>query len=165
MMFWKLQKYARKHYNEEDRDDTVVQDLKSMFFYSLTSKVQTEFPSQWFLTMSPRLEEKCSSSITSINITKGQSNEGQSKLSLLCCCSVAKSCSTLCDPMACSTPGFSLLHRLLGFAQTHVLCVGHAIRPSHPLLPAPPFAFHFSQHQDLSQLVSFLHQVAKVLGL
>ena len=28
------------------------------------------------------------------------------------CCSVAKSCTTLCDPMNCSTPGFPVLHYL-----------------------------------------------------
>ena len=28
------------------------------------------------------------------------------------CCSVAQSCSTLCDPMDCSTPGFAVLHHL-----------------------------------------------------
>ena len=36
------------------------------------------------------------------------------------CCSVAKSCLTLCDPMDRSTPGFPVLHYLLEFAQTHV---------------------------------------------
>ena len=36
------------------------------------------------------------------------------------CCSVAKLCPTLCDPMICSTPGFSVLHYLPEFAQTHV---------------------------------------------
>ena len=35
-------------------------------------------------------------------------------------CSVTKSCSTLYDPMDCSTPGFPVLHHLLEFAQTHV---------------------------------------------
>ena len=29
-----------------------------------------------------------------------------------CCCSVAQSCLTLCDPMDCSTPGFLVLHYL-----------------------------------------------------
>ena len=29
-----------------------------------------------------------------------------------CCCSVTKSCLTLCDPMDCSTTGFPVLHRL-----------------------------------------------------
>ena len=46
------------------------------------------------------------------------------------CCSVAQSCSTLCDPMDCSTPGFPVLHYLLEFAQTHVYWVGDAIQPS-----------------------------------
>ena len=48
---------------------------------------------------------------------------------------VAKSCLTLCDSMACSTPGFHVLHYLPEFAQTHVHLVGDAIQPSHPLLP------------------------------
>ena len=50
-----------------------------------------------------------------------------------CCCSVAQLDPTLCDPMDCSTPGFSVLHHLLEFAQTHVHWVGDAIQPSHPL--------------------------------
>ena len=37
-----------------------------------------------------------------------------------CCCSVAKSYVTLCDPVNCSTPGFPVLQYLLEFAQTHV---------------------------------------------
>ena len=37
-----------------------------------------------------------------------------------CCCSVTKSCLTLCDPMNCSTPGFPVLHYLPEFPQTHV---------------------------------------------
>ena len=32
----------------------------------------------------------------------------------------AQSCTTLCDPMACSTPGFLVLHRLPELVQTHV---------------------------------------------
>ena len=34
--------------------------------------------------------------------------------------SVAQSCSTLCDPMDCSTPGLLVHHQLLEFTQTHV---------------------------------------------
>ena len=34
-----------------------------------------------------------------------------------CCCSVAKSCPTLCNPMDCSTPGFPVFHSLLEFAK------------------------------------------------
>ena len=29
-----------------------------------------------------------------------------------CCCSVTKSCPTLCNPMDCSMPGFPVLHQL-----------------------------------------------------
>ena len=81
------------------------------------------------------------------------------------CCSVAKPCLTVCDPMDCSTPSFPVLHYLPEFAQTHVDWVNDAIQPSHPLLfPSPP-AFYISQHQVLFQCVGFLHQMAKVLGL
>ena len=41
--------------------------------------------------------------------------------SIICCCSVAQSCLTLCNSMDCSTSGFTVLHYLLEFAQTHVL--------------------------------------------
>ena len=78
-------------------------------------------------------------------------------------CLVTKSCLTLCDPMNCSTLGFPTLHCLSEFAQTHVHWVGDAIQPSHPLLPSSPPALNLSQHQDLCQWVSSLHQVAKVL--
>ena len=48
-------------------------------------------------------------------------------------------CSTLCDPMACSTPGLPVHHQLPKFTQTHVYWVSDAIQPSHPLLsPSPP---------------------------
>ena len=64
-----------------------------------------------------------------------------------CCCSVAKSCLTLCDPKDCSTPGFLVLYCLLEFAQTHIHWVSDAIQPSHPLLPPSPPALNLSQHQ------------------
>ena len=51
--------------------------------------------------------------------------------------SVTQSCSTLCDPMHCSTPGLPVHHQLLEFTQTHVHWVADAIKPSHPL--SPPF--------------------------
>ena len=37
-----------------------------------------------------------------------------------CCCSVAKSCPTLCETMNCSTSGFPILHHLPEFAPIHV---------------------------------------------
>ena len=53
--------------------------------------------------------------------------------------SVAHSCPTLCDPMNHSTPGLPVHHQLPEFTQTHVLGVGDAIQPSHPLSsPSPP---------------------------
>ena len=39
------------------------------------------------------------------------------KVNHLCCCSAAKSCLTLWVPMDCSTPGPSVLHCLMEFAQ------------------------------------------------
>ena len=37
-----------------------------------------------------------------------------------CCCSVAKLCSTLCNPLDCSITGFPVLYYLPEFAQIHV---------------------------------------------
>ena len=82
-----------------------------------------------------------------------------------CCCSVAKWCLTLCDPMDCSTPDFALFHYLLEFAQIHVHWVCDAIQSSHPLSSPSPPAFNLFQHQGLLQRVSSSHQVAKVLEL
>jgi len=50
------------------------------------------------------------------------------------CGSIAKSYSTLHDPMDCSTPGFSVPHHLLKFAWVHVHWIGDAIQQSHPLI-------------------------------
>ena len=51
--------------------------------------------------------------------------------------SVTQSCPTLCDPMNRSTPGLPVHHQLPESTQTHVLWVGDAIQPSHPLLLLP----------------------------
>ena len=50
-----------------------------------------------------------------------------------CCYSCSSSCLTLCDPMDCSMPGFSVRHYLSEFAQTHMHWVSDAIQPSHPV--------------------------------
>ena len=47
----------------------------------------------------------------------------QAQLSL-----IAPSCPTLCDPIACSTPGFPVHHQLPELAQTHVHRVGDSIQ-------------------------------------
>ena len=84
---------------------------------------------------------------------------------LLCCCSVAQSCLTLCDPMDCSTTGF------LSFAISQnllKLMSIESVMPSnqfHPLSSSSLPAFSLSQHQGLFKWVGPWHQVAKVLVL
>ena len=65
--------------------------------------------------------------------------------------------------MDCSTPGFLVHRQVLELAQTHVHGVGDAIQPSYPLSSPSPPAFSLSQHQGLSQWISSLYQVDKVL--
>ena len=62
-----------------------------------------------------------------------------------CCCPIAKSCLTLCNPLGCSTPGFPVLHSLPEFTQTHVRWVSATFQPSHSLLlPSSPALPSFS---------------------
>ena len=70
---------------------------------------------------------RCYGSIKSLLFT--------SKCSHLCC-SFAKSCLTLCDPMDRRTPGFPVLHHLLEFAQTHLLS-----RWCHPTISSSVIPF------------------------
>ena len=77
--------------------------------------------------------------------------------------SVAQSCLTLCDPMDCSTTDFPVHQQLLELTQTHVHWVCDAIQSSHPLSSPSSPVFNLFQHQGLSQWVSSLHQVARVL--
>ena len=72
---------------------------------------------------------------------------------------------TLCGPIACSTPGFPVLHHLPELAQTHVHRVGDAIQPSHPLSSPSPLTFILSQYQGLFQCVSSSLKVDKGLEL
>ena len=76
--------------------------------------------------------------------------------------SVTQLCSTLCDPMNHSTPGFLVQYQLPESTQAHVHWVGDAIQPSHTL--SSP-ALNLAQHQALFQWVSSSHQVDKVLEL
>ena len=73
---------------------------------------------------------------------------------IYCCCSVARSCLTICNPMDCSIPGFPSLHHLLELAQTQVHWVGDAIQPSHPLLPPSPPAFNPASGSSLMSWLS-----------
>ena len=52
-------------------------------------------------------------------------NCGSGSQASTCCCSVAQSCLTLCDPVDCSTSGFPVHHQLPELAQTHVHWVWH----------------------------------------
>ena len=69
-------------------------------------------------------------------------------LPFCCCCSVAKSCPTLCNPMDCSMPGSSVLHYLSEFAQAYAQWVSDAIQTSHSRSPS-------SSPLNLSQSESF----------
>ena len=97
-----------------------------------------------------------------------------------CCCSVAKSCPNLCNPMDYSMPGYPVSHYLWEFPQMYVHWVGDAIQPSH-LLSAPSptfnlpsirvfsnesvlrirwpkywsFSFSISPYNEYSRLISF----------
>ena len=86
---------------------------------------------------------------------KGKDPENWNK-KMSSCCSVAKLCLSLCNPMDCSTPGFSALHYLPELAQTHVHQVSDAIQPSHPLSSPSPLALNLSQHQGLFQRMNQL---------
>ena len=59
--------------------------------------------------------------------------------------SVAQSCLTLCDPVDCSKPGFSVHHQHPEPTQTHVHHVGDAIQSSHLLSSPSPPTFNLSQ--------------------
>ena len=68
------------------------------------------------------------------------------------CCSLAKVCATLCDPVDCSPPGFPVLCCLLEFAQSHVHGGSDTTQLSPPL-STPSLALNLPQH--LSLLLSF----------
>ena len=83
---------------------------------------------------------------------------------LCCCCTVAKSCPSLCDPMDYSMPSFPVFLYFLEVTQIHVHWVGDAIQPCHPLpLPSPP-ALNLSQHQSLIQWVNSSPSDGQTIG-
>ena len=75
------------------------------------------------------------------------------RISCCYCCPVSKLCSTLCNPLECSTPGSPLLHYLPEFAQIDVHWIDDAIQSICPQLPSSSSAFKLSQHQGLLQWV------------
>ena len=64
-----------------------------------------------------------------------------------CCCSVAQSCPTLCDPMDYSTPGFPVLHQQASSSLLELMCT-ELVMPSNRLILSSfsPPAFNLSQH-------------------
>ena len=79
--------------------------------------------------------------------------------------SVCQSYPTLCDPMDCSTPGFSVHHQHPGLAQIHGHQVGDAIQPSHPLSSPSPPAFNLSQHQKSFPMSQFFASGGQSIGV
>ena len=77
---------------------------------------------------------------------------------ILSCCSVAKSCPTVYDPMNCSRPGIPLLHSLFEFSQIDAHWVSDTIQPSHLLLMPSVFTSVriFSNELTLSASASVL---------
>ena len=65
---------------------------------------------------------------------------------------VTQLCLTLCNPMGCSKPGFSVHYQLPEPTQTHVHRVDHAIQPSHPLSSPSPPALNLVQYQGFFQM-------------
>ena len=78
-------------------------------------------------------------------------------------CSVAQLCSTLCDLMDCSTPGFPVLSTVRSLLKLKSI---ELVMPSNRLILCRPLLLpSIFPHQTLLQWVSSLHQVAKVLDL
>ena len=55
-----------------------------------------------------------------------------------CSCSVTKLCSTLCDPVGQSPPGFPALYHLQERDQTHIHWTGDALQLPHPVASSSP---------------------------
>ena len=92
--------------------------------------------------------------------------------SAVCCCSVAKSCPTPCNPTGCSTPGFPVLRYFPELAQTHVHWVSDAIQPvsfsvaSYQLLnfrqfnsSVPQFPYLYSENNNRTFFMRFVVKV------
>ena len=67
---------------------------------------------------------------------------------ILSCCSVSKSCLTLCNPMDCSMPDFPVHYHSQSLLKLMSI---ELVMPSNHLLPPSPLALRLSQHQRLFQ--------------
>ena len=70
---------------------------------------------------------------------------------------------SLCDPMACSTPGLPVLHCLPELSQTHVHWID-AIPTSHPLLSPSPLALNLCQLQSLLPMSWLFTSGGQIIG-
>ena len=92
-----------------------------------------------------------------LSLEKGHANIHQARFQVKsCCCSGAKSCLTLCDPMNCSMPSFSVLLYLCEFAQK-LMSVESVMPFNHLIFCHPLFILPSNfQHQGLVQKSAFL---------
>ena len=81
-----------------------------------------------------------------------------------CCCSVAKSCLTLCNSVDCSTPGFPVLHYLQSLFKLTFI---ESVMPSNWLILCLPLLLLSSVFPSIKVFsrVSSLRQVDKVSEL
>ena len=82
-----------------------------------------------------------------------------------CCCSIAKSCLTFCNPMMATTACQASLSITNSQSLLKIMSI-ESVMPSNHLIPLSspyPPAFNLSQHQGLFKWVSSSHQMARVL--
>ena len=73
----------------------------------------------------------------------------------LCCCPVAKSCPTPCEPVDCGMPGFLVLHclpKFLRFMSIESVMPSNHLDLCHPLLLLPSIFLHNKVCSDESAL-------------
>ena len=100
----------------------------SIRVFSNVSALHSRWPKYWsWYVSTPHLilssQQPCKSAISPLIFANEKPETGRMSISNSsgnCCHSVAQSCLTLCYPMDCSMPDFSVLHRLPELAQTHV---------------------------------------------
>ena len=115
---------------------------------------------KWVVTTDPmdikRIIRKCCEQLCSeIELRKMEQFHYLLKIKC-CCCLVAQSWLTLCNPMECSTPGFPVLHHLPKFAQVHVHGIGDFSNES-AVIRWPKywsFSFSISPTDEYSGLIS-----------
>ena len=120
---------------------------RSLALHRMTQEARAGWVAAWWMGAHKQGVQRFFRNLTIIN---GPPSEGDNQFNC-CCCLIAHSCPTLCDPMNRSTPGLPVHHQFPEFTQTHVHRVSDAIQPSHPLSSPSPPAPNPSQHQNLFQ--------------